>query len=158
MKDMSLTERLDFTMQEYRKLALREESAFSYLMEPENEEDLADPDRRRLQGDVVFERQSATFDGTEFFFNAQAERGGEEKRGIFTHEFPFDDIIVQNSYFHDNEYGDLADEVGDEWCRGKCHGLVHVHLTCMLCFLFTERLRLFHGRRQYLEFERQLLH
>lgn len=92
-------------MDEYQSLFEGGDSLFKVTDEEEVE-----GQERSLQS-IDWQRQSVTLGGVGFAGNRQGKHGGEEKYGMVTIEYSYDDFEITNCHFHDNDFGDPLDAV-----------------------------------------------
>lgn len=113
---MEPLERMGFAITEYTKLLTGEESEFGASNQDKHEEEFMGEqgEDRELQSEPIG-RQLVTFDGCEFSDNSRGRQGGEEKFGVITVETGFDDMIIKNTLFRNNVYGDPLDDVSHSW-------------------------------------------
>jgi hypothetical protein len=108
MEHMSVMERVRFSMNEYANALQEGKTGISNLKDDQTLGGLDHNYHRKLEDAA---RQGTLFDGCIFKHNKQGKRGGDEKFGIITVPFGFDDLELKDCIFFDNQYGEASDKV-----------------------------------------------
>jgi hypothetical protein len=115
MKDMSLMERIDFSIDKYQKMTGGGESVLG-IQDDEDDEAVVVRDHGRKLEDFnqdVWLRQEITFDGCLFqHISFSAVASANSKFGVITIESRYDDLVIENCIFEQNDFGDPNIGVG----------------------------------------------